>query len=265
MEINLKKITDKTLNKLAHNQIILPSAYFKTFNDSAKELNVDVFDDNFNIELENVLNQEYEEIGSFMDKTIFSIDTLTQATNDAQKAISSKDEVGLEAVSQKIINLKKEMLSIKKLIFVDEITNTLNRKWIYKRFLDEKANFKDSGTIALIFINDYSTFIKKYGQNIADNVLIYITRFLTKNFLEKKLNIDIAKYSENQFLLIYKDGDEKLFKDLLKEIKETILTTTLQSKSGIKLKTQFDYTISNFKKGRKFQNIIDILVDKERG
>lgn len=265
MEINLKKITDKTLNKLAQNQIILPSAYFKTFNDSAKELDVNVFDDNFNIELENILNQEYEEIGSFMDKTIFSIDTLSEATNDAQKAINSKDEAGLEAVSQKIINLKKEVLSIKKLIFVDEVTNTLNRKWIYKRFLDEETNFKDSGTIALIFINDYSTFIKKYGQNIADNVLIFITKFLTKSFLEKKLNIDIAKYSENQFLLIYKDSDEKNFKEFLKEIKKTILTTTLQSKSGVKLKTQFDYTITNFKKGRKFQNTIDILVDKERG
>lgn len=265
MEINLKKITDKTLNKLSRNQIILPSVYFKTFNESAKELDIDVFDDNFKIEVDNVLNHEFEEISSFMDKTIFSIDTLTQATNDAQKAINSKDEIGLEAITQKMATLKQEMLAIKRLVFVDEVTNTLNRKWIYKRLLDEDANFKYDGTVAMIFINDYSTFIKKYGQSVADNVLIYITKFLTKTFSNKKLNIDIAKYSENQFLLIYKDGDDKIFKDLLKDIKEAILATTLQTKSGIQLKTQFDYTSVKFKKGRKFQHSIDTLVDKVRG
>lgn len=265
MEINLKKVTDKTLNKLSQNQIILPSVYFKTFNTSAKELDIDIFDDDFKVEIDTVLNNEFEEISSYMDKAIYNIDTLSKATNDAHKAITTKDTKGLEAVSEKVTNLKKELLNIKKLIFVDEVTNTLNRKWIYKRLLNSNAKFRENGTIALIFINDYETFIKQYSQNIADNVLIYITKFIMKNLAEHELKVDIAKYTENKFLLIYKDGYEKSFQTFLAKVKEDILSTTLQSKSGVRLKTQFDFTITKFKKDSDFQNIIDTLVHKERG
>lgn len=265
MDNNLKKITDKTLNKLSQNQIILPSAYFKTFNESSKELKIDVFDDNFHLEINEILNQEYENITTFMDKTIYGIDSLSKATNEAKVAIKKQDEKELEKISQKILTLKKEILSMKKLIFVDEVTNTLNRKWIYKRLLNEETSFKEKGTIALVFINDYDTIIKKYGQNIADNILIYITKFLTKIFNEQNLNIDIAKYSENKFILVCKNQDEIFLQKLLKDIKEQISKTTLKSKSGIILKTQFEFTISTFTNNELFQTCIDTLIHKERG
>lgn len=265
MENNLKKITDKTLNKLVQNQIILPSVYFKTFNESAEELNIDVFDDNFKIEIDKILDDEYEKITSFMDKTIYSIDTLSQATNEAHNAIKSNDVSKLEKISQNMVNIKHELLNMKKLIFVDEMTNTLNRKWIYTRALDENANFKDSGTIALIFINDYFSIIKKHSQSIADNILIFIAKFLTKEFHKREINVDIAKYSDNKFLIFYKDGDFNEFQDILKKIKEGILKSTLQTKSGVTLKTKFDFTQEIFNKGNSFQNILDLLIDKERG
>ena len=265
MDNKLKKITDKTLNKLAQNQIVLPSVYFKTFNEAAEELEIDVFDDNFKIEIDTILNDDFEKISDFMDKTIYNADSLTKAATDAQHAIKDKDESKLSQISKDLSELKKEVLKIKQLVFVDEVTNTLNRKWLFTRFLDENGNFKHSGSAALVFLNDYDTISKKYTLSIANNILVYIAKFLTKEFHKKELGIDIVKYSDNKFLLFYKDGDIQEFQSLLKEIKEAILKTTLQTKSGLQLKTKFDFTLQRFSPSKKFNVIFDSLMDKERG
>lgn len=265
MDNKLKTITDKTLNKLVHNQIILPSVYFKAFNESAQELNIDVFDDNFTIDIENILNEEFEQISSFMDKTIYNIDSLSKATNSVHKAIQNNDLKEIESVTNEIQKIKTEILNIKKLVFVDEVTNTLNRKWIYKRVLNENGEFLDSGVVVLVFINDYTTLLKKHGQSIADNVLIYIAKFLTKEFYNSEFNVDIAKYSDNKFLIFSKDANLTELQNYMAKVKTAILASTLKSKSGITLKTKFDFTIQSYKKGNKFQLTLDDLVSKERG
>ena len=49
MKQELKKITDLTINDLLNNDIILPSTYFDKFNYHAKELEIDLDDENLTI------------------------------------------------------------------------------------------------------------------------------------------------------------------------------------------------------------------------
>ena len=59
MKKQLKKITDLTINELLNNEIILPSTYLDKFNYHAKELEVDLDDENFNKELNNLILKDF--------------------------------------------------------------------------------------------------------------------------------------------------------------------------------------------------------------
>jgi hypothetical protein len=51
----LKKITNLTINELLNNEIILPSTYFNKFNYHAKELEINLDDEDFKKELNSVI------------------------------------------------------------------------------------------------------------------------------------------------------------------------------------------------------------------
>ena len=68
MKTKLKKITDKTVQDLLQNEIILPSSYFESFDKNAKDIKVDITDSDFEKEVSEVLVQELKVINEYMKK-----------------------------------------------------------------------------------------------------------------------------------------------------------------------------------------------------
>ena len=189
MKKKLKKITDKTVQDLLQNEIILPSSYFESFDKNAKAIKVEISDDEFEQEVSTVLVEELKQINKYMEKTIKNMDNLSKATKEAQEAIKNKDESKLNSINLSLTTMKNELDSLKDLVYLDELTNVYNRKWVYNHAVKDDGTFGYSGTLLFIDINDFNYIVDKYGNLIADNVVIYITKFLSSKLKKEKLQM----------------------------------------------------------------------------
>ena len=122
MKTKLKKITDKTVQDLLQNEIILPSSYFESFDKNAKDIKVDITDSDFEKEVSEVLVEELKVINEYMKKTIKNIDNLSKATEEAQVAIQNKDESKLNSINSSLNDIKEELESLKGLVYLDSLT-----------------------------------------------------------------------------------------------------------------------------------------------
>lgn len=267
MKGNLKKITDKTIQELLQNEIILPSSYFKSFDQNAKKMSVDVKDDQFESEISTVIAEELRDINNYMKKAVENIDTLSDVTQEAQKAIKDKDEIKLSTIGFVLAGMKNEIQMLKDQIYLDSLTKTFNRKWIYNHAINENGGFKTKGLLLLIDIADCEYLAKKYGSLIVDNVIIYITKFLIRKFKDENINFEIAKYSNNQFVLFIKEEVLTSITSFLINVKIELSNTTLKSKSGLMFKTNFNFGLVKYTVNEDFQSILEktaILSIKEK-
>lgn len=142
MKKKLEQITNLTINDLLNNKIILPSSYFEKFTYHAKEIEVNIEDENFSKEIKQFLINDFNTIEEYMKIIISSAITLQENAQNAQNAILNKDNESLNNIHVKMINLENEIKTLTEQLFIDEETKTFNRKWIYNKFLNKDGNFK---------------------------------------------------------------------------------------------------------------------------
>ena len=53
-----------------------------------------------------------------------------------------------------------------------------SKKWIYNHAIKEDGTFKYAGLLLFIDLTDCNYLADKYGNLIADNVIIYISKYL---------------------------------------------------------------------------------------
>ena len=257
MKDNLKKITDITIQDLLQHEIILPSIYFESFDKNAKKLSIDVRDAEFKNEVSDVLINELKHINNYMKKSIENIDLLSDATNDAQQAIKDKDENKLKMINSSIGEMKNEINALKHLIYLDPLTKTYNRRWIYNHALDKEGMFKTNGLLLFINLSDCDYLTKKYGNQLADNVILYITKFISEKFRSESLDFNIARYSDHQFVLFIVEQTSENMIPFIKNIKRELANTTLKSKSGLMFKTSFNFGLRPYEETEKFQDTLE--------
>ena len=266
MKQQLKKITNLTINDLLNNEIILPSNYFDKFNQHAKTLEINLDDENFKNELNNIIIEDFQIIENYMNLIMSSTISLKDNTQNAKNAIINKDIDLLEDVYKRIVLLENEIKSLNDKLFLDDITNTFNKKWVYHKFLDKNALFQEDGIAVLVDVIDYSYIQDEYGELLANNLLIFASKFIIQKLNDEELNFKIVRFIENKFLIFILDS-EKQKKEILNNIinlEQTLLNTTLKSNSGLFIKAKYNFKISGFKKNQESKEIFEILLSEEK-
>lgn len=264
MKRKLEQITNLTINDLLNNEIILPSSYFEKFNYHAKEIEVNLDDENFNKELNQIILKDFNDIEEYMKIIILSSTNLQESTQNAKSAILNKDTEYLNDVYKKMITLENEIKSLTNKLFIDEQTNTYNRKWIYNKLLDENANFKEDGICVLLDIVDYYYIQKEYGMLLANNLLVFITNFISLKLKDENYDFQIAKYFENKFLIFISNENKQDILNKILNLEQLLLHTTLKSHSGLLIKAKYHFTLSHFKKGNESKIIFDSLLNQKK-
>jgi len=263
MRTKLKKITDKTVQDLLQNEIILPSSYFESFDKNAKDIKVDITDNDFEKEVSEVLVEELKLINDYMKKTIKNIDNLSKATQEAQVAIAQKDESKLNTINSSLNGIKDELESLKGLVYLDSLTKVYNRKWVYNQAIEGDGSIAYKGILLFIDITDFNYIVDKYGNLIADNVIIYISKFLSQKLKKESLSFEIARYSNDQFVLFIKDDNLENVNSFVNNLRLEFSNSTLKSKSGLTFKTNFSFGATKFNEGDDFQRILEIAAEIE--
>ena len=259
MREELKKITDVTINDLLNKDVILPSIYFEKFNKNARTLDLDIQDSSFEKELTKLLVEDFNAIEVYMNTIEKNASLIKDAVGNTQTALLNKDIDTLTDIYSQMTKLEKEVKHLNKQLFVDELTSSNNRKWIYNKFLNKESKFKKNGICVLIDINDFNYISSEYGTLLANNLIIFINNFIKKNLKEEKVEFKIASFFDNQFLIFIEDKKEKEISDLIFNISQLLRNTTLKSKTGLEIKAAYKYSISKYKEDQDSKEIFEQL------
>ena len=253
---NIKIITDKTVNKLLGQEIILPSTYFQTFNQYANELNISLKDKSFTKEINKTIHDDIIKVNKLMDETLKGMEKLSQATTDAQKAIIDKDEEELSVILSQVDEMKNEIALLIGQLYQDSLTKLTNKKWIYDRYLNGSENMQNNGILVNININDFKYINDTYGEIVGDSALVYISRFLAKKLKEEQIEYELVRFGGDDFIIFITDNILSDIKSFLSNIRSQLLNLSLKSKSGHIFKIIFSYGIVPFKINEKFHTIL---------
>lgn len=262
MKTKLKNITDSTINELLINEIILPSSYFKCFDKHAKNIDIELENEDYSKELTKMISEEFEEINSYVNNAIKVIDKASDITSDAQEAIREQNSLHLKELYEEIGKLKKELENLSNNVYCDDLTKAKNKKWIYHKFLDNNTKFNKDGILILIDIESYNYILNTYNQLISDNLLIYIVNYLKSKLKDEALSYNITRYLKNKFIISLDNIDLKEIQSLFLTISSVLFETTLKSNSGIVIKPTFDYTMAKINKGEEFHEILSLMMKK---
>ena len=260
MKKKLKTITNLTINDLLNNEIIMPSTYFEKFNKKAKDLEINLEDDDFKKEINDVILNEFNTIELYMKELLKNISVVEDATSRTKKALVEKDSQTIDLIYNQMRNLEDEIKELTSKIYIDNLTNTYNRKWIYNKFLDKDLKFKGKGICILINISDYSYIQKEYGSLLTDNLLIFISSFIKKKLKEDNTNFEIARFTDEKFLIFLEKQDIKNIHNLIYNAKISLANTTLKSNSGVIIKPTYEYKVAVFDKKEDSKDIFERLI-----
>lgn len=264
MNHKLEQITNLTINNLLNNKIILPSSYFEKFNYYAKEIEINLDDINFTKEINSLILQDFNKIEEYMKVIISSTIKLQDSAKDASQAILDKDSESLDNVYDKMISLEEEIKNLTNQLFIDDITGTYNRKWIYSKLLDENANFKEDGFCLLFDVIDYDYIKKEYGELLANNLLSFAANFINEKLKDEKYNFQIAKFVENKFFIFIFNETRQEILSQIKNLEQVLLKTTLKSNSGLLIKAKYDFKLNLFKKNQNSKDVFELLLDYKK-
>lgn len=266
MKNQLKKITNLTVNDLLNNDVILPSTYFDKFNYHAKSLEINLDDENLKTQMSNLILKDFQTIENYMNIIMSSAISLKENSKTASNALLNKDINTLGQVYEKMIDLEKEIKNLNSKLFKDEITNAFNKKWIYNKFLDKNAFFKENGICFLVDVIDYYYIQKEYGELLANNLLIFATKFIDQKLKDENLNFQISRYNENRFLIfINKENINKqnIISSIL-NLEQMLLNTTLKSNSGLFIKAKYEFKINEYKINQDSKEVLEKLLTQEK-
>ena len=262
MKNKLKKITNLTVNELLSNDVILPSNYLEKFNYHAKNLEINLDDETFRQEINRVILEDFKTIENYMNLIMSSASLLKKNTSNATDAILNNDTNALNDIYKKMIRLEKELIELNGKLFLDEITDTYNKKWIYNKFLNQDAEFKENGICVLIEVSDYTYVQKEYGELLANNLLIFATKFINQKLKEEKYEFKMVRYCENKFLIFIlntKDQEKNIINYIL-NFEKLLSHTTLKSNSGLYIKAKYEFKIDEFKVNQESKEVFEKLL-----
>ncbi len=107
-----------------------------------------------------------------------------------------------------INELKTDMNLLRKQLFIDDITESKNRLWIFKHKLNNNETFKDFGFLVSIRISDYDKIVEEYDSNVGNKLLKQVSNYMMQYMKDEHLKYEIVRYMDDDFLIFMHDLNE---------------------------------------------------------
>ncbi len=252
MSNKLREVTYKTVKDLKNNDIILPGEYSKKFEKFAKELEVDI--DNQNVILKD-LHENCEKMNKIVETTNDSLESIHSCTQKAKTAIENRDEKALNSTSEELKAMQKQIEFLQKELFSDTLTKAYNRKWFVDFYL-ENEKFETSGHFVFVDLNKFKIINDTYGHLIGDQVLKYLVRFLQTELAYE--NVKVIRYAGDEFIVIFEESDKKQdINSIMKNTRDKLARQKLKSAKVNNLQFSFSYGVVKFEKNDNLEAILE--------
>ena len=253
MSNKLKEVTYLTVKNLKKSDIVLPGDYSKVFGDYARELNLDI--SNQNVILKDV-TQDINMIDSVVKQTNENINTLKVSTQTAKTAIENKDTESLDNINNDLIKMQEQILFLEKELFSDSLTKAYNRKW-FSDFYLENDKFRENGYLAFIDVDKFKSINDNFGHLLGDLVLKYLVKFLKKELDYE--DVKVIRYAGDEFMVVFPKilASKINIQGVMLNVQEKLSKQKLKSGKVSELKFAFSFGLVEFKKGDELGNIIE--------
>lgn len=265
MQDKLKKITDKTMVQLIKEDVVLPSSYFETFHNEAKGLELHNTAD-IEIEINKMLQNEVEKINDLSAKTIKNMEEFILHTSEANEAFIHQDYEKIISLQNHVKTLQEDMESILSDIYYDNLTKTYNKQWIFKNYLDDNDRIKETTQTLYLKIHNYDYICNEYGELIANNIVKFFVNMVKKFIQIKESDYSFIRFTDDTFIIFIKNDSPEIV-TIMQEIQEKLDSSTLKTKSGLMIKTNFEFIISKSLQKQYFYDLIedlDMLLTEKR-
>lgn len=263
MKEKLKEITDLTINELLEEEVILPSVYFECFDKHAKFSEIELNDESFEKEVDELLLNEITSINNYVKNATKNIDSAAALTLDAQKAIEENNSSALKKLYSQIKELQEELQDMTENIYKDYLTSAYNKKWLYHKYLAANSKIKEDAIIILIDVKDFEYIKKTYNKLISNNLLIFIYEFINKEFKKEDIDFEICRYLSSKFIISVKNNNFSSVSNLIKNTSSVLFGTTLKSNSGVMIKPNYKYSTLAVKKDDSFHEVLNSLMKNQ--
>jgi len=244
MNKNLQEITDETIKELSKLEIVLPEIYAEIFFTKAKELNIEINEQ----DREQALMYALEKIQKMKNETEESTSLLKTHIQKARTAIVQKDNDALKNIEDEVVVLEKKIIDLQENLYIDELTQNYNRRWMYEKFLNIE-NFKQNGIFAFVDIDNFKSVNDNYGHLTGDKVLKMIG-----TLLKKVENANTIRFAGDEFILISSYYNLHKLTKLLKSINNNLRGTNLKHENKT-FNISFSFGVIEYKKNDNFKEI----------
>jgi diguanylate cyclase (GGDEF)-like protein len=248
---NLIELTNRTLKDIRKYEVVTPSLFGDIFYKHADSLEM----------LDNFDKDEIDSTNSIVSKAIDIQNETKKSSQDfydnvhqAKEAIVNKDVTSLTKVEDRMDTLLEKIAKLQKQVYLDELTNIYNRKYLYEEILVED-NFKDSGVIVFIDLDSFKVINDSYGHIVGDKVLMMIS-----NMIKLSPNSNTIRYGGDEFIVISQEPIQ-MVKKFFEEVDKKLSKKTLKYQEQT-FKVSISYGILSFNAGDNFSDIIDSVDDK---
>lgn len=250
MQNKLIELTDVVINDIMKYEIVLPSLYKEKFEEKAKELDINIEDET---ELmENMLDKEFSKANKLMNSTRNSVSKLETFASNASEAIKNKDDKQLDTISLEIDKLKSEMKKINFNLYMDVLTKTFNKVWLFEQFL-KNDTFETDGTLSLIDISKFKNINEDYGLLVGDKILIFFANFLKQKFKSSK----IIRFGVDIFLILSNEHAENIKQELESYLQE-LQAKKLKAPNGDAIYVSFHFGVVKYQEDDVFRDVFEI-------
>jgi diguanylate cyclase (GGDEF)-like protein len=238
MDKELQKITKEICEEMNQLEIVLPELYKDIFFQKLKSKNLIIENGVIDVATEYALSK----ILKIKEQTEESVDSFSKNLDKSLIAISEMDSQKINLIQKEVAILKSKLDSISEELYLDELTQVKNRKWLYKKFLLDKT-FMNNGTMVFIDLNKFKIINDTYGHLAGDKTLKVFSVLL--NNLDDFVTV---RYAGDEFLLFTNLGIEETDKKV-KTLIKYLGTKELRLSDENKIKISFSYGITQYEYG----------------
>lgn len=218
--------------------VVLPARYGKLYAEWAKKFQIELKPDE-------LLNPEM-----LNEQMLRHIITLSECTDNAIKAIETQNTVQLRIILAETKKLRAETDTLRKMVYIDNLTHSYNRKWFDDTILDQDGvSMAKEGVLVVVDLNKFKFINDTYGHTIGDKVLIHIAHKL------RTTGGEVVRYGGDEFIVLFNSDTkeaEKKMENALSYFHKTHFKINSHS-----FKTSFAYGIAPFTKGSIRSVVID--------
>ncbi|UFS63566.1 hypothetical protein LOH54_05395 [Sulfurimonas sp. HSL-3221] len=174
---------------------------------------------------------------------------------EEQKSLEASREAGNGDATHREIDLLRTHL------FSDDVTPAKNRLWLYKQKLNARQGFNDEGYLVSLRIQDYTTIVDEYDTVIGNRVLMLVCSYVIEFLKMQRVNFEIARYAEGDFLLFMHHIDESEVDALLVNMQNGAANHTFKHRSRI-FGLTFDAVAIRYLENEPFATVMEQLEEK---